>query len=138
MDSLETSLKLPNWMKSLEDELDCLLLVLLRDGRRLTGFLRTFDQYGNLMLEDVKQQITFETYFAELPLGCLIIRGDNIVLFGTVDDTKESVLTRKPIGEVLELQRHKEEEQNTLKKQHLPSVKSHGSASDPAPDIWEN
>ncbi|KAF8819033.1 putative U6 snRna-associated Sm family protein LSm8 [Cardiosporidium cionae] len=137
MDSLETNLKLPNWLKSLEDELDCLLLVLLRDGRRLTGFLRTFDQYGNLMLEDVKQQITFESYFAELPLGCLIIRGDNIVLFGAVDDTKETALIRKPISEVLELQHRREVEQNAIKKQHLPSMKYHGSRIDPALDIWE-
>lgn len=32
-------------------ELDKLLLVQLRDGRKIMGILRSFDQFSNLMLE---------------------------------------------------------------------------------------
>lgn len=75
------------------------LLVTLRDGRKLIGILRSWDQYGNLVLQD-----SIERRFLTLPpqsnslereeeprhlysdeeRGIYIVRGENIVLMGEI------------------------------------------------------
>ena len=75
------------------------LLVTLRDGRKLIGTLRSWDQYGNLVLQD-----TLERRFLTIPpesksspaeeepqhlysdedRGIYIVRGENIVLMGEI------------------------------------------------------
>lgn len=40
------------------EELDKLLMVQLRDGRKVIGVLRSFDQFANLVLEGEKQLVT--------------------------------------------------------------------------------
>ena len=42
---------------ALVEELDRRLLVQLRDGRKVLGILRTFDQFANLGLEDASERI---------------------------------------------------------------------------------
>ena len=49
---------------SLVEDLDQRVLVTLRDGRHFVGIMRSFDQYGNVMLED-----TYERYVHERGLG---------------------------------------------------------------------
>ncbi|KAL8424832.1 hypothetical protein Efla_001637 [Eimeria flavescens] len=98
----------PNWITSLEEELDKKILVILRDGKKLIGFLRTFDQFGNLMLERCVQRTIVNTYFSDVYLGVMIIRGENILLFGAVDDSKPSPLEARPLWQVLQMNEEQE------------------------------
>lgn len=45
---------------SLVDHLDKRIAVLLQDGRNLIGFLRSYDQYMNLVLHDTIERLIFE------------------------------------------------------------------------------
>ena len=106
---------------SLLEELDKKLLVLLRDGRTLIGFLRSVDQFANLVLHRTIERIHVGKKFADMPRGIFIIRGENVVLCGEVTDEDvkpedgkslptgyeaghHPSLTRVDVEEVLELQ----------------------------------
>ncbi|ETL31674.1 hypothetical protein, variant 1 [Phytophthora nicotianae] len=56
--------------------------MVLRDGRHLVGYLRSFDQYSNIILEDTFERHVAGGLFCDIELGLNIIRGDNIVLLG--------------------------------------------------------
>lgn len=60
------------------------LLVTLRDGRRLFGILRSYDQFGNLTLEDTIERLYVDLEYAEDNLGVFLVRGENIVLVGEI------------------------------------------------------
>mmetsp|Transcript_30071 Transcript_30071/g.69475 ORF Transcript_30071/g.69475 Transcript_30071/m.69475 type:complete len:139 (+) Transcript_30071:32-448(+) len=97
--------KLPHWASNLEENVDKKLLIILRDGRKLLGWLRTFDQYANLLVEHiVERHILFEEkVYADVYLGTLLIRGENVCLFGEVDEEEEakSCLQQAPLSYVL-------------------------------------
>ena len=46
----------------------------LRDGRKIVGMLRSFDQFANLVLSGAKERIIVGEQYAEVPLGLHIIR----------------------------------------------------------------
>jgi len=73
------------------------LLVVLRDGRRLQGVLRSYDQFANLVLEDTVERIYHGSAFGQTHHGVFIIRGENVVLVGQVDLDAEDEL---PLQEV--------------------------------------
>jgi U6 snRNA-associated Sm-like protein LSm1 len=83
------------------------MLVILRDGRKLHGVLRSYDQFGmsrldlwhteefersfhpppgsaNLVLEDTVERIYAGNTFAEKWCGLFLIRGENVVLLGEI------------------------------------------------------
>ena len=95
------------------------MLVILRDGRKLHGVLRSYDQFGivqslqpkfdadsrpffffslslsaNLVLEDTVERIYHENAFAENFHGLFLIRGENVVLLGEI---VRPILLRKNI-----------------------------------------
>uniref|UniRef100_M4C101 U6 snRNA-associated Sm-like protein LSm1 n=2 Tax=Peronosporaceae TaxID=4777 RepID=M4C101_HYAAE len=74
---------------SLFQQLDKQVLMVLRDGRHLVGYLRSFDQYSNIILEDTFERHVADGLFCDIELGLNIIRGDNIVLVGELDSDKE-------------------------------------------------
>jgi len=82
---------------ALVDSLDKKLLVVLRDGRRLQGVLRSYDQFANLVLEDTVERIYHGSAFGQTHQGVFIIRGENVVLVGQVDLDAEDEL---PLQEV--------------------------------------
>ena len=52
-----------------------------------TQILRSFDQFGNMVLEDAAERKMHrhsdgKTYFADIPLGVYVVRGESIVLMG--------------------------------------------------------
>ncbi|CDJ40761.1 U6 snRNA-associated Sm-like protein LSm1, putative [Eimeria tenella] len=100
----------PNWITSLEEELDKKILVILRDGKNLIGVLRSFDQFGNLMLEGCVHRIIVNTFYNDVYQGVMIIRGENILLFGALDESKPNPLESRPLWEVLEM--HEEQEKH--------------------------
>lgn len=86
------------------------MLVVLRDGRKLHGVLRSYDQFGesfppppspsaldraltvarlsaNLVLEDTVERIYHGKAFAEHWHGLFLIRGENVVLLGEIVGT---------------------------------------------------
>ncbi|KAL3735191.1 hypothetical protein ACJRO7_024345 [Eucalyptus globulus] len=67
---------------SLASYLDKKLLVLLRDGRKLMGILRSFDQFANAVLEGACERVIVGDLYCDIPLGLYIIRGENVVLIG--------------------------------------------------------
>ncbi|CAK8991025.1 unnamed protein product [Durusdinium trenchii] len=95
--------KLPHWASNLEEHVDKKLLIILRDGRKLIGWLRTFDQFTNLLVEHiVERHIIFEEkVFADIYLGTMLIRGENVCLFGEVDPERQDGLTEAPLADVL-------------------------------------
>ena len=65
------------------------LLVQLRDGKKIIGILRSFDQFANLILEEAVERIIVGQYYTDVPLGMYLIRGENLVLMGQIDPDKE-------------------------------------------------
>ncbi|KAF9919206.1 SM-like, degradation of cytoplasmic mRNAs and positively regulates transcription initiation [Linnemannia zychae] len=96
---------------SLVDSVDKKLLVVLRDGRKLIGILRSFDQFANLVLEDTIERIYVADTYGDIPRGIFIIRGENVVLLGEIDEDKEdeSPLREVPVENVLQIQREEME-----------------------------
>ncbi|KAG6842622.1 hypothetical protein C0991_000148 [Blastosporella zonata] len=74
---------------SLVDCVDRKMLVILRDGRKLHGVLRSYDQFANLVLEDTVERIYHGNAFAESWRGLYLIRGENVVLLGEIDLDQE-------------------------------------------------
>uniref|UniRef100_A0A8R1DYA1 U6 snRNA-associated Sm-like protein LSm1 n=1 Tax=Caenorhabditis japonica TaxID=281687 RepID=A0A8R1DYA1_CAEJA len=79
---------------SLFEQLDKKLLVVLRDGRKLIGFLRSIDQFANLILEDVVERTFVDKFFCETSQGFMLIRGENVELAGEIDDNIPTNLTQ--------------------------------------------
>ncbi|KAM7471880.1 hypothetical protein LguiA_010063 [Lonicera macranthoides] len=76
---------------SLASYLDKKLLVLLRDGRKLLGILRSFDQFANAVLEGACERVIVGDLYCDIPLGLYVIRGENVVLIGELDLEKEEL-----------------------------------------------
>ncbi|KAG0476439.1 hypothetical protein HPP92_012841 [Vanilla planifolia] len=70
---------------SLASYLDKKLLVLLRDGRKLLGILRSFDQFANAVLEGACERVIVGDLYCDISLGLYVIRGENVVLIGELD-----------------------------------------------------
>lgn len=109
---------------SLIEDIDKQLMVILRDGRTLIGYLRSIDQYANLLLSSTIERIHVGTKFGDIPRGIYMIRGENVVLLGEVDFTivAKVPMTQVSVDEIIELQRaeqKKQEEAEKLKKKAL-------------------
>ncbi len=59
-------------------------LVMLRDGRKILGTLRSFDQFANLVLEHAVERVIVGRKFSDFPLGLYVIRAENLALLGTL------------------------------------------------------
>ena len=65
---------------SLVCDLDKRLMVVLRDGRKYIGILRSFDQFSNIVLSDAVERIVVDRQYGDIPLGLYLVRGENVVL----------------------------------------------------------
>lgn len=95
----------------------CRLLVQLRDGRKIVGTLRSFDQFANLVLEGAVERIIVGHQYGESPLGLYVVRGENVVLLGEINDAADppSILVKVSEPEIRQAQKA-EREQEKLKK----------------------
>jgi U6 snRNA-associated Sm-like protein LSm1 len=59
-------------------------MILLRDGRTLIGFLRSVDQFANLVLHKAIERIHVKNEYGDMERGIFIIRGENVVLLGEI------------------------------------------------------
>ena len=103
------------------------LLLVLRDGRKLIGVLRSWDQFANLVLtftteryfvtspaNSVKSEPT--KLFADIPRGTYLVRGENVLLLGEIDlDKDDDVPPGYEEGEIQEVFRLKKEEDGRRK-----------------------
>lgn len=87
---------------SLIEQLDRKISIILRDGRNLVGVLRSFDQYMNLTVENTHERVIVGDKFADYPLGIYIVRGDNVVLLGEVDEERNARVLKRVEREELE------------------------------------
>ena len=78
------------------DDAETVLIEIL-DGRHLIGTLRSFDQYGNMVLESARERHYIENQFADVPLGLYIVRGENVVLLGEIDLEREKQIQAQGI-----------------------------------------
>ena len=74
---------------SLIESLDRRVILILRDGKHLVGTIRSFDQYSNMVLEDSFERVIVGKKYSDIPLGLYIVRGDNMVLCGEIDEDLE-------------------------------------------------
>ncbi|KAK4534601.1 hypothetical protein CDCA_CDCA02G0626 [Cyanidium caldarium] len=89
--------------QALSEDLDQRVLVCLRDGRLFLGYLRSYDQYSNLVLEDAVERVVVRNEaFADVPCGLRVIRGENVVLFGRVADESGELRMRHRLRQVSE------------------------------------
>ncbi|XP_017759081.1 PREDICTED: U6 snRNA-associated Sm-like protein LSm1 [Eufriesea mexicana] len=96
---------------TLLEELDKKLMVLLRDGRTLIGYLRSVDQFANIVLHRTIERIHVGKEYGDIPRGIFIIRGENVVLLGEIDRDKERdlPLTEVSVDDILDAQRREQE-----------------------------
>jgi len=83
---------------SLVDCVDKKMLVILRDGRKLYGVLRSYDQFANLVLEDTVERIFHGSTYANTRIGVLLIRGENVVLLGEIDLDLEDEVPQQEVN----------------------------------------
>ncbi|KAK3683984.1 hypothetical protein B0T22DRAFT_443965 [Podospora appendiculata] len=76
------------------DLTDKKLMVALRDGRRLLGILRSWDQFANLVLQSTKERVFVPPgtapsqprgLYADIERGIFLVRGENVLLLGEID-----------------------------------------------------
>ncbi|KAK4635310.1 U6 snRNA-associated Sm-like protein LSm1 [Fulvia fulva] len=71
------------------DLTDKKLLLSLRDGRKLIGVLRSWDQFGNLVLQDTVERLFVQNFYADIERGLFLVRGENVLLLGEIDLDKD-------------------------------------------------
>ncbi|KAJ5646030.1 hypothetical protein N7490_002402 [Penicillium lividum] len=105
------------------DLTDKKLVLVLRDGRKLVGVLRSWDQFANLVLQDTVERIYAGKVYADVPRGIFLVRGENVLLLGEVDlDREDEVttsVTKAPFEEVFELKKQEDSKRKSGdKKRH--------------------
>nr|CAH0102094.1 unnamed protein product [Daphnia galeata] len=72
--------------------------VITGDGRNFIGILKGFDQTINLIIDDSHERVFSSSQGVEqVQLGLHIIRGDNVVLIGEIDNELDSRLNLSEI-----------------------------------------
>lgn len=123
---------------SLREELDKKVLVVLRDGRKLVGYLRSFDQFANLALEDCVERFFVDDMYGEIERGVFLIRGENVVLLAELDEQKElSMASLKKLSEdqILEAQLQQKEAREKDDQQARKVLLDRGLAPDTVDDL---
>ncbi|CAO1420949.1 unnamed protein product [Diamesa serratosioi] len=77
---------------SLESYVNNVVSIITADGRNFVGTLKGFDQTINIILDDSHERVFSQSGMEQILLGLHIIRGDNVVLIGQIDDGIESQL----------------------------------------------
>ncbi|ORY34600.1 RNA cap binding protein [Naematelia encephala] len=87
---------------SLVDLVDKKVMVILRDGRKLLGVFRSYDQFANFLLESCVERLHYKLEYADTDLGVLLIRGENVVALGEIDLIAEDrvPLIPRPLDEI--------------------------------------
>ncbi|KIP07317.1 hypothetical protein PHLGIDRAFT_127754 [Phlebiopsis gigantea 11061_1 CR5-6] len=80
-------------MASLQGFVDQRVLLILQDGRAIVGVMAGFDQKSNVVLSDSKERVySVEEGVEEIPLGLYLVKGDQIVLIGELDEAADQAV----------------------------------------------
>ncbi|XP_003391415.1 PREDICTED: U6 snRNA-associated Sm-like protein LSm1 [Amphimedon queenslandica] len=124
---------------SLIAEVDKRILVVLRGGRTLIGYLRSIDQFANLLLQDTVERIHVGKKYGDIPRGIFLVRGENMVLCGEIEKSLEESmeLEKVSIEEIIEAQRQENEkrEKENKRKEELLRQKGLPVVRDESEDI---
>ncbi|XP_072335463.1 U6 snRNA-associated Sm-like protein LSm1 isoform X4 [Scyliorhinus torazame] len=110
------------------EDIDKKHLVVLRDGRTLIGYLRSVDQFANLVLHRTVERIHVGRKYGDIPRGIFVVRGENVVLLGEIDLERETdtPLQKVSIEEILEAQRVQQHEKQEAEKAKSEALKERG------------
>ncbi|KAF2089886.1 Sm-like ribonucleoprotein [Saccharata proteae CBS 121410] len=112
------------------DLTDKKLMVALRDGRKLIGVLRSWDQFANLVLQDTVERIFVKNLFADINRGVFLVRGENVTLLGEIDLDKDDYIPEPyqpaPIEQVFALQKQEEAERRKKDKRRAQKLQAYG------------
>ncbi|KAF3851077.1 hypothetical protein F7725_012849 [Dissostichus mawsoni] len=117
---------------SLIDDIDKKHLVLLRDGRTLIGYLRSIDQFANLVFHQTVERIHVGKKFGDIPRGIFIVRGEN-----DMDKPSDTVLQQVSIEEILEEQRLQQQSKQETEKVKMLALKDRGLSIPKADNLDE-
>ncbi|EIJ87524.1 U6 snRNA-associated Sm-like protein LSm1 [Nematocida parisii] len=91
MDSPSTDCK---GIRLLEEYLDKDIFVVLRDNTYIKGILRSYDQYYNILLEDITQYVISNNEYLLTESESVLLRGENIILLGEGTFNEQPDITR--------------------------------------------
>lgn len=105
-------------------------MVLLRDGHTLIGYLRSVDQFANLVLHKTIERIHVGKEYGDIPRGIFIIRGENVVLLGEIDGDKEKnmPLQETCVDDILDAQRRAQDQRHERHRLISKALKERGHA----------
>jgi len=100
---------------SLSEQLDKVVLLVLRDGKHLIGRLTSYDNFGSLVLENSSERKFAGGKYCDVEQGLFLVRGENITLIGEVDTKREAEAKMNGLGlqlaELEEVEKLEEEEE---------------------------
>ncbi|XP_075098604.1 sm-like protein LSM1B isoform X2 [Nicotiana tabacum] len=94
---------------SLASYLDRKILILLRDGRKILGTFRSFDQY---VLEGTSERVMVGNLYCDIPLGLYVIRRENVVLIGERESAEEELSPHMTCVSAAEIKRAQKAEKD--------------------------
>lgn len=122
-------------MAALIGDIDKQLMVMLRDGRTLIAYLRSLDQFGNLVLHQAFERICVGRQYADIPRGLFVIRGENVLFIGELDfhQPLRVPMIEVSIEEILKLQKEDLEKKERIEKLRQKAMIEHGLVDDGNP-----
>ncbi|KAK6395999.1 hypothetical protein LTR65_010108 [Meristemomyces frigidus] len=112
------------------DLTDKKLMVALRDGRKLIGVLRSWDQFGNLVLQDTIERLFVQNLYADIERGLFLVRGENVSLLGEIDLDKDDYIPapfeQAPVERVFALKKAEDAERKKTDKRRQMKLAEHG------------
>ena len=83
---------------TLLDALDKAVMVVLCDDQVLIGKLRSVDQFNSVVLHETVERVLVGMYFADIPRGILLVRGENIQMLGEYDHQRAQHVGLMEVG----------------------------------------
>ncbi|KAL4754587.1 hypothetical protein BDW72DRAFT_165695 [Aspergillus terricola var. indicus] len=121
------------------DLTDKKLVLVLRDGRKLIGVLRTWDQFANLLLQDTVERMYAGNLYTDIPRGVFLVRGENVLLLGEIDLDKEDDippnLIKATFKEVFELKKKEDNERKSHDKKRNNKLQELGFEAEHSGEI---
>lgn len=107
------------------EQLDKLVIAVLRDGRHIIGTLASYDHFGSIVLQDARERHFASGKFCDLPMGGIyLIRGENLTLVGEVDGDTDAANPLLVEAEWEEVRALEEAADEAAKRRRAPTATS--------------
>jgi len=140
------------------DLTDKKLMVVLRDGRKLIGVLRSWDQFANLVLQSTTERIFISPrpseapsrtnpngalaqpgLYADIPRGVFLVRGENVLLLGEIDLDKDDIIPegyeQASVEKVHALAKAEQKERSKREKRKVDRLRGEGFEGENAGEV---